>query len=280
MVLRGRPDHRRPADVDLLDALLDARARRDGGGERVQVADQQVERLDAELGQLVGVTRLAQVGEQTGVYRGVQRLDPTVERLRKAGQLLDPEHGHAQRLHGRGSGAGRDDPHVVGGQRPHQLGEAVLVVDRQQCAPDRPAPLGVGHGIVTFLAVQVQPSRTRRPTYSTSCRRSASLMRSVRVSSVSSPSTGPVVWALIGPVSTPASTKNRVAPATFTPYPRASRGPWMPGNAGSNALCVFRYRSPKAARNCAPTNFRNPAETTRSGRYPETEAVSARSQSA
>ena len=32
-------------------------------------------------------------------------------------------------------------------------------------------------------------------------------------------------WLTIGPVSTPASTKNSVAPATFTPYASASRGP-------------------------------------------------------
>jgi hypothetical protein len=42
-------------------------------------------------------------------------------------------------------------------------------------------------------------------------------MRSVSVSSVSSGSTGTATWAMIGPVSTPASTKNSVAPVTRTP---------------------------------------------------------------
>src|SRR3954470_16233865 len=104
-------------------------------------------------------------------------------------------------------------------------------------------------------------------------------MRSVSVSSVSSSSTGTATWAMIGPVSTPPSTKNSVAPATFTPYASASRGPWMPGKAGSSALWVFTYRSPKRFRNSSPTSFRNPAETTRSGRYDATDAVSAASHS-
>ena len=49
-VLGGTSHHRRPADVDLLDALLRRSTGGDGVGERVEVGDQQLERLDPELG--------------------------------------------------------------------------------------------------------------------------------------------------------------------------------------------------------------------------------------
>src|SRR4029077_12906219 len=45
VVLGRGADHRRAADVDLLHALLGGRAGRDGGLERVEVRDQQLERL-------------------------------------------------------------------------------------------------------------------------------------------------------------------------------------------------------------------------------------------
>jgi hypothetical protein len=43
VVLRGRPDHRRPADVNLLDALVGRRSGAHRLGERVQVSDDEVE---------------------------------------------------------------------------------------------------------------------------------------------------------------------------------------------------------------------------------------------
>jgi hypothetical protein len=47
---------------------------------------------------LLGVSGLAEVGEQAGVHRRVQRLDPSVQTLGEAGQLLDPGHRMAERL--------------------------------------------------------------------------------------------------------------------------------------------------------------------------------------
>src|SRR5690606_2394635 len=155
----------------------------------------------------------AQVGEQPGVHRRVQRLDPPVQALREGRHVLHPgdrDTGRGER--GRG-GTGGDDLHAGGVQGPGQFVQPPLVVHTDQGAPDR----SPGHGMVTFLPVMVQPSRTSRPTTATSWRRSATWMRSVRVSTVSSSSTGTATWATIGPVSTPASTKNRVAPVTFTP---------------------------------------------------------------
>ena len=44
---------------------------------------------------------------------------------------------------------------------------------------------------------------------------------------------------MIGPVSTPASTRRTVQPVTLTPYASASRTPWVPGKAGSSAGWVL-----------------------------------------
>jgi hypothetical protein len=64
VVLGRGADHRRAADVDLLDALGRRGAGRDRGRERVQVGYEQLERLDAELGQLSLVPGVRGIGEQ------------------------------------------------------------------------------------------------------------------------------------------------------------------------------------------------------------------------
>jgi len=47
VVLGRRTGHRRAADVDVLDGLLEAGAFGDGGFERIEIADQQIDTLDA-----------------------------------------------------------------------------------------------------------------------------------------------------------------------------------------------------------------------------------------
>ena len=56
---------------------------------------------------------LAQVGEDPGVHARVQRLDPAVEALGEAGEVLDLGHGHARVGDARGGGTGRDDLDTV-----------------------------------------------------------------------------------------------------------------------------------------------------------------------
>ena len=86
-------------------------------------------------------------------------------------------------------------------------------------------------------------------------------------------------WAMIGPVSTPSSTKWTVHPVTLAPYASASRTPWAPGKLGSSAGWVLTHRPPNRARNSLPTIFMNPAETTRSGAYAAVASASAASHS-
>src|SRR5699024_7473039 len=88
VVLRRGAHHRRPADVDLLDALVLAGAGGDRVGEWVEVDDHQVERRHLELLELFPVGVQAAVGEDAGVDARVQGLHPTVQALGELGDLL------------------------------------------------------------------------------------------------------------------------------------------------------------------------------------------------
>ena len=126
-----------PADVDLLDALVGAGARGDGLGEGVEVAHHEVERLDAELLELRHVGLEAAVGEDPGVHARVQRLDPAVEALGEAGEVLHLGDGQAERLDERGGPAGGDELDAGRVQAADQVVETGLVVDGDERALDR-----------------------------------------------------------------------------------------------------------------------------------------------
>src|SRR5215213_9566867 len=96
VVLGGGPHHGGAADVDALDGQGGGDV---GGGdgllERVEVDHDQVEGGDAGMLQLGPVAGLGTVGQEAGVDPGVEGLDPAVEELGEAGQLLDPGDGQA-----------------------------------------------------------------------------------------------------------------------------------------------------------------------------------------
>jgi hypothetical protein len=90
-VLRGRPEHGRPSDVDHLDRVFLADAvPRDQVGERIEVHAHEVERLDRVLAQSSEVVGLVAAGEDGRVDLRMQGLDPASEQLRYLRQLLDP----------------------------------------------------------------------------------------------------------------------------------------------------------------------------------------------
>ena len=84
VVLRRGTDHRGAADVDLLDDRVVVPAGSHGLLERVQRRHQELERLDAEVGELLVMVRVQRVREQARVDAGVQGLDPAVEALGEA----------------------------------------------------------------------------------------------------------------------------------------------------------------------------------------------------
>ena len=151
VVLRGRAHHRRAADVDLLHALVGAGAAHHGLGERVQVRHHQVERLDPEVGKLLHVGLEPAVGEDAGVHLGVQRLHPAVEALGEAGQVLDPGHRQPELLDQRGGAAGGDQRHAGVVKPAHEVLEPGLVVDGDECPPDRDPVVGGLRGDVLVV---------------------------------------------------------------------------------------------------------------------------------
>jgi hypothetical protein len=85
-VLRGRAQHRRPADVDHLDRVFLAdRAAGDDVLERVEVDADEVDRLDRVVLERGAVICPVAAGQDRRVDARVQRLDPAAEHLRRLG---------------------------------------------------------------------------------------------------------------------------------------------------------------------------------------------------
>ena len=108
MVLGRRADHRRPADVDILDAIRVARALRDRGFEWIQIDHQDIDGGDPMRRHRRGMRLVVADREQAAMHLGVQRLDAAVHHLREAGELGnvdDFQPGIGERLSG---AAGRD----------------------------------------------------------------------------------------------------------------------------------------------------------------------------
>ena len=136
VVLGRGAQHRRAADVDVLDAGGVVGPGGDRRLEGVEVDDEKVERLDAVGVERGGVGGLVADGEQAGVDHRVQGLDPAVHHLRELGQrrhVADREPGVAQRL---GGAAGRDELDAAGGEGGGEVDEAGLVGNRKQGAAD------------------------------------------------------------------------------------------------------------------------------------------------
>ena len=143
VVLRAGPHHRGAADVDLLDDFGRARAGGHRLAERVQVDDEQLERLDAQPDDRLDVLRVVLVGQQAGVHVRVQRLHPPAEDLREPGHLVDRRDRDAQVADPRRGRAGRDDLDAGRVQAARQVLDAGLVVHADQ----RTADVDLGHVI-------------------------------------------------------------------------------------------------------------------------------------
>ena len=92
MVFGGGADHGRAADVDVLDAIVEGGAFGDGGLERIEVHDQEIDRLDAVLVRRRGVLLVRADRQQPAMHLRVQRLHPAVHHFRKAGEFGDVDY--------------------------------------------------------------------------------------------------------------------------------------------------------------------------------------------
>ena len=137
VVLGRGADHRRPADVDVLDhlGLVGPHARR-GALEGIEVDDHQVDVLDLVLAGRAHVVGVVARGEQSGVQLGMQRLDAAVHDLREAGEVLDGAHRDAGALELLRGAARRDELDPELGEAGGEVDDPALVGNRQQCASD------------------------------------------------------------------------------------------------------------------------------------------------
>ena len=137
VVLGGRADHARSADVDVLDhdLVLDPAPPGDLL-ERVEAADDHVDGLDAVVGDGLHVLRHVAPRQHAGHEPRVHGLDAPVEHLREPGDLFDEGDRDAGVLEQPRRAAGGDDgdPHV--GEALGERLDATLVEDGDKCSLD------------------------------------------------------------------------------------------------------------------------------------------------
>ena len=124
VVLRRRPDHRRAADVDQVDAGI--------GGERVEVDDHEVDRFDPVLGEIGAMRRIRRVGEDAAVHLRVKGHDAVTEDCREPGELGDVGDRHSAGRDLPRRAAARQHPPAGGMESLGEFGDSRLVVHGQQ----------------------------------------------------------------------------------------------------------------------------------------------------
>ena len=138
VILRCRPDQCGPADVDLLDELVERGSLALGrGGERVQIDDHELERRDPGREQRLAVLLPPTIGEDAGVDRRVKRLDAPVEDLAKARHRAHVGDRQACVPQGARRTAGRHELEAPGDQPPSEVDQPRLVTRRQERTPGR-----------------------------------------------------------------------------------------------------------------------------------------------
>jgi len=127
VILRRRADHCRPANVDILDAFVEAGAARDRLLEGIEIDDQEINRLDPVGIHRRLVLRIVADGEQAAMHLRVQGLDAPVHHLGKAGELGNILHREARLGEHAPRAAGRDEIDAARAQRAGEIDEPRLV---------------------------------------------------------------------------------------------------------------------------------------------------------
>ena len=150
VVLGGGANHRRPADVDVLDGGGVVGAGGDGRLEGIEVADEEVDRGNRMSRHRRCMGGLVADAEKAAVDRRMEGLNPAVHDLGKAGHLGDIANGEPGPGECGVGAAGRDDLDAAPGERLGEVGQAGLVEDGDQRAAKlhevRRWALGRGNG--------------------------------------------------------------------------------------------------------------------------------------
>ena len=134
-ILGGGADHRRSADVDVLDQFFERDAGLGRGFlEGVEIHDHHVDRRDAVLGDGGDVLGIFAAMQDAAVDLGMQRLDAAVEHFGESGEfgdVFDGDAGIAQQL---GGASGGDEFDAEGGELAGEIDEAGFVGDAENGA--------------------------------------------------------------------------------------------------------------------------------------------------
>src|SRR6266849_9419256 len=110
MILRGRAEHGRAADIDLLDRLRERGVRlRHGFAEWIEVYGDKVDRRDGVLLHGGDVTGIISSRQQPAVNFWMQGLYSPIHHLREAGNLFDRDDRNPFATQSFGGATSRDD---------------------------------------------------------------------------------------------------------------------------------------------------------------------------
>ena len=110
VILGGGAKHRRSADIDILDGILERCASpRNRYLERIEIDRHQIDRHDLALAEGGHMLRQISSAQQGCVDQRVQGLDPPIEDLGEAGNLLHLQHRDVGGPQGGSRSAGGDD---------------------------------------------------------------------------------------------------------------------------------------------------------------------------
>ena len=133
MILRRRPQHRRPADVDIFNRIGQRTIRLgDRGLERIEIHHQQVDRWNTVFNH--GPVVLTTPPQQAAVNFRMQGLEATVHHLGKASVVGDFYRGNAVAGQQLGSAASGENLHAPFDQSAGELHDAGLVGNADQGA--------------------------------------------------------------------------------------------------------------------------------------------------
>ena len=127
-VFGRRAKHGRAADVDVLNRFIEGHAGLfDGRAEGIQVDDDHIDRLHAELLQLLHVFGIITHGKQTRVNRRVQRLHAPIKAFRETGHVAHAGDGNPRLLNRLHRAAGGEQGHALIRQTASQFHNAGLI---------------------------------------------------------------------------------------------------------------------------------------------------------
>ena len=145
-IFRRRTNHRRPADIDVLNQLVEAHARLGGGFlEGVKVDHHHVDGRDAMLGNRRAMAGVVAPMQNSPVDFRMQRLDAPIQHFREPGQLGNIFHRDAGVAQQFGRAPGRNQFHAQRGELAAEIDQSGFVSDAENGALDfRHEPLGCG----------------------------------------------------------------------------------------------------------------------------------------